>query len=259
MNVQPKILALIGVALTAAVATGYVVGRESQPNQAVEAPTRVNNASEAATTEQAYVKRLPPTEQLARAFYAAFGDRKSADRMVDVGDGQMETVTYEPARLFWTEHGPILLSSGSWAVGMAGVGYISIHYLQPEGSTFRVRRQWLTAIPGSGNGNPPREPMLSRKFSEYPVIYTESGFTHMGQTCGYFELTELRPDGPHFLGSFLESAFSDDGSNGVEGKFAKVSENSFQLVFMGRTPSRVSYVRRGDRYVFGGPGEEPEC
>lgn len=226
--------------------------------QQPEAPVRVApsaSPSVAATSAPA----VAPAEALAAAFEAVTGKR---DR-VEEKDGEA-VVTTTPLKLIELPFGPVLLTATASSDDChACAGSIGVHYLERKGSGFAVRHRWPKAVSGWGWGQPPTDWSISDKFTPYPAIYAEGGFTGQGITCGSAVLTELRPEGPvasdTIALSYSNGGAVDEASGRTpggeparddQGKIVDiVKDKSFDVRTAGKQPIVEHYVRRGTKFV----------
>jgi hypothetical protein len=211
------------------------------------------------------VRALPPEEQLARAFEAAFGSRGEAVLSIP-GDGTDEDVRYAPGRLIWPAFGPVLVSEGKVQdPAHVSAGKIAIHYLKPAGDRFEVVRAFPAAVATGSFGQVARW-SLNPRFSNWPVVVAEGGGTWQGYTCSWLTLTELRPAGPAEVAN-VPLVYDDSGANedrtgrAIDGKILNVVKNqSFDIVYSGSRAFSEHYVRSGDRYsVAGGKSTMATC
>jgi hypothetical protein len=212
------------------------------------------------------VRALPPDEQLARAFEAAFGSRGEAVVSVP-GGGADEDVRYAPARLIWPAFGPVLVSEGKVQdPAHASAGKIAIHYLRPAADRFEVARAFPAAI-ATGSSGQVAHWSLNARFSNWPVVVAEGGGTWQGYTCSWLSLTELSPAGPAELArvplSYDNSGAAQDEADAVsiEGKILNIVKNqSFDVVYSGSRAFSEHYVRSGRGYaVAGGKSAMESC
>lgn len=174
-----------------------------------------------------------PIDRLQEAFHAAFLNSKNA------GTDQ-ELV---PEKLFWLAWGPVLVSRSSDIVAPQ-FQKVTIHYLRFTKGKFTVDKSFLDS--GSGGLNP----VITKKFSKFPVMYSEGLSVGGGVTQSFFELTELRPDGPHILGTFVDSEDNGDGKDHKSAKFGLINNSGFELVCPTALQNRtIRYRRVGDAYV----------
>lgn len=209
------------------------------------------------------VRTLPPEEQLARAFEAAFGSRGEAALSVQA-DGVDEDVRYAPGRLIWPAFGPVLLSEGKVQdPAHVSAGKIAIHYLRPAGDRFEVVRAFPAAIATGSFGQVARW-SLSPRFSTWPVVVAEGGGTWQGYTCSWLTLTELRPGGPAQLAR-VPLAYDDRGAKeeeeeadavSIDGRILNVvKDQSFDVVYSGSRSFSEHYVRSANGYAVAGGGK----
>lgn len=255
-----KLFALGAVAVAAAAGLGVWLAMPVR--DAVDASMHKDAASEAATSPQASetpeAPPLSPEEALAAAFKAATG--REGTYTLKTRDGDR---TFTPLRLIDLPFGPVLLTKSELADGChACTGAIGVYYLKREQGGFTVAKQWPEAVDGWGWGAAPGEWSLTDKFTRFPAIYAEGGYTGQGITCGSATLTELTPDGP-IKSDLIALSYSNGGAvvdNGetsfgepardVEGKIANVVKGkSFDVVVKGAEPLRETYQYRGGKFV----------
>ncbi|WP_260596782.1 hypothetical protein [Sphingomonas endolithica] len=192
----------------------------------------------------------PAAGMLGEAFQAAFGSQGEATAKVADEGGEMTEVTYRPEKLLWLDRGPVLVSIGG--DGAPQWRKYAVHYLTYQGGVFKMENGWLDV------GSAGAEPSVSDKFSAYPMLYSEGFAVGAGGSESWFELAELRPDGPHALKLYRQI---DDGSQreqiGVNGKFAAITHAGFDL----RCGSGkiVHFARKADLYVTTDLGKDEEC
>ncbi|HEU0135646.1 MAG TPA: SHOCT domain-containing protein [Allosphingosinicella sp.] len=264
---------MLGVAaLVVAVVLGLLLGRMSGGggNEIVDLPMPEENAAQDSNLVEAKaladVRTLPPQEQLARAFEAAFGSRGEAVLSVPA-DGSDEDVRYAPGRLIWPAFGPVLISEGKVQdPAHVSAGKIAVHYLRPAADRFEVARAFPAAVATGSNGQVANW-SLSPRFSSWPVIAAEGGGTSQGYSCSWLTLTELRPGGPVELAR-VPLAYDDRGAKedeadaaSIEGKILNiVKDQSFDVVYSGSRAFSEHYVRTANGYaVAGGKSGMPTC
>lgn len=192
-----------------------------------------------------------PAARLAAATRAAFpagpaGQTDSGSR-----------IDYQPGTLVDAPFGPVLVSEGRVAdAAHVDSGYVGAFYLRADGTGFALAKAYPEAVK-SGSFGQMSEIAVSAKFSDLPVVYAQGGGTWQGYTCSWTTLTELRPEGPAELVSFMDSYSNEgaveDGGESTSGKIADiVPGRSFNVRFTGSRTFTASYVRRGNRYVLEG-------
>jgi hypothetical protein len=266
----PIILIAGGVALIVAIVAGLLLGRMvgsggadngMAANVAVpENDLAVENVIEAPAP--ADVRTLPPQEQLAKAFEAAFGQAGPATVPAEQGaqDGA-ERIAYKPGRLLQTPFGPVLVSEGKVPdAAHVNAGRIAVHYLRPEGDHFAVARAFPAVVTAGSSGTVGKW-SVSPRFSDWPVIVTQGGGMWQGYACGNLTLTELRPAGPVDLVTLALSyddtgARTDDSGVAIEGKLINIVKNdSFDVVYSGSENFSEHYVRTATGYGLAGGGK----
>ncbi|HYI38944.1 MAG TPA: SHOCT domain-containing protein [Allosphingosinicella sp.] len=266
-----RIWIVLGVAaLVVAILAGLYFGRTSGGDDGIiDLPMPTENEAADSNLVEAKalpdVRALPPAEQLARAFEAAFGSRGEAMLSVP-GDGADEAVRYAPGRLIWPAFGPVLVSEGRVQdPAHASAGKIAIHYLKPAGDRFEVVRAFPAAV-STGSSGQVAEWSLNARFSNFPVVAAEGGGTWQGRTCSWLILTELRPDGPAKLADvplvYDDTGAKTDGSGRtIEGKILNIAKNqSFDIVYSGARAFSEHYVRDAGGYtVAGGKSTMETC
>jgi hypothetical protein len=267
---RPIWIALALAALVVAVVAGLWFGRMSGGgDEIVDLPMPEENVAVEANVVEAKalpeVRSLPPEEQLARAFEAAFGSRGEAVLAVP-GEGADEDVRFAPGRLIWLPSGPVLVSEGKVQdPAHASAGKIAIHYLRPAGDRFEVVRAFPAAVATGSNGQVARW-SINPRFSNWPVVAAQGGGTWQGYTCSSLTLTELRPDGPVKVAEvplvYDDTGAKEDGSGrAIEGKILNiVSNQSFDVVYSGARAFSEHYVRGPGGYaVAGGKSTMETC
>ncbi len=263
-------IAALIVAVAAGLWLGNLVGPGSGGGEAANVALPPENVVADANLIEAEalpdVRTLPPEEQLARAFEAAFGSRGEAALTVR-DDGASEDVRYAPGRLVWPAFGPVLLSEGKVQdPAHVSAGRIAIHYLKPAADRFEVARAFPSGVVTGSFGQVARW-SVSPRFSTWPVVVAEGGGTWQGYTCSWLSLTELRPDGPVELAR-VPLVYSDGGTKeeeaqatSIDGKILNVVKNqSFDVVYSGSRAFREHYVRSGNLYaVAGGKSTMETC
>lgn len=206
------------------------------------------------------VRHLAKSEQIGRAFRTAFGRPGSASLRIS-GQQYLEddVLTYRPAALEWIGDTAALISLGTNRSDChACTGAISVHYLKPVDGGFAVDRRWLTAMTGSGWGEPTDKMIIRHDLASFPVIASETGFTGQGCTSGQLWLTELRPEGP-VRWDPVPIVYDDSGKMGAEesGRFRSVhgkisgvrKDVSFAVAYSGAETFRETYRRQGNSFV----------
>jgi Short C-terminal domain len=273
----PLYLILGGIGLIVALVAGLLVGRlvggKSDTNgmSGNFAVAEEDQAGENLIQPPAApdVGTLPPKEQLAKAFEAAFGSAGSAtvNAPADASDGG-GAVTYRPDRLIQAPFGPVLVSEGEIkdAPHVSG-GRIGITYLRAEGDHFAVARSFPEAVVTGSFGHVGKW-SVSPRFSDWPVIAAEGGGTWQGYTCSVLTLTELRPAGPAEIAnialSYDDGGASEEGSEAthVEGKLINIVKGeSFDVVYSGSQAFSDHYVRSETGWALAGGGKSrmPTC
>jgi hypothetical protein len=257
------ILAVAGLAV--AVIAGLYFGRTSGGDDGIiDLPMPTENEAADSNLVEAKalpdIRALPPGEQLARAFEAAFGSRGEAVLSVP-GDGSDEDVRYAPGRLVWLSFGPVLISEGKVQdPAHVSAGKIAVHYLKPAGDRFEVVRAFPAAVSTGSNGQVARW-SLNPRFSNWPVVAAEGGGTWQGYTCSWLTLTELGPGGPARIADvplvYDDTGAKEDGTGrSIEGKILNVNKNqSFDIVYSGSRAFSEHYVRGPGGYAVAGGGK----
>lgn len=238
----PLVLGVVG-AIAATGAIGWVVGGNIIQPAPAPTPTVRPTPTPSPSPSETHTDRLADAER------AAF----PSGRSLETEDGVR--VLFAPGTLVDAPFGPVLVSQGHVPdASHADSGYVAVHYLTAADAGFTVARAFPEAVK-SGSFGEMSEMAVSSKFGDLPVIYTEGGGTWQGYTCGWTTLTELRPDGPKELVTFMDSyedGNSDEGGS-TAGKIADiVPGRSFTVTFTGARNFTAIYIRRGDRYVLQG-------
>lgn len=199
-------------------------------------------------------------DRLAAAVAAAYPSGTTAPN-----PPQWDKRVHDDHRLIDTAFGPVLVSHGRVPLGahvMAGT--IDVHYLEPAGAGFRVRRAFPKAVELGSSGDF-TEWSISDRFTDLPVVYVEGGGMWQGYGCGYTRLLELRPTGPVKIADF-QTSFDNKGAKGdagesFEGKIADIDKGrGFTVRYQGTASFAERYVRRGDRFQpEGGESRVPGC
>lgn len=198
-----------------------------------------------------------PAERLADAFEVATGHRAAFTR-TEAGD----SVTTRPVRIIELPFGPALLTTREIKDGChACTGAIGVFYLKESGDRTQVMGRWPKAVEGWGWGAPPTDWYATDKFTTYPAIYAEGGYTGQGITCGGATITELRPEGP-VESEVIRTFFSNEGAvtderiaagekvENLEGRIANIRKNtSFEVRVTGTGRFTEKYARRGGKFV----------
>lgn len=266
---RTQLLVILGLlALIGATAGAILIQRNPEPQPPIVPPRQEQVVpGTARQAPEQTLRALPPREQLARAFAAAFGRREAARVPVtgENADGG-EQVEFRPGILLWTDFGPALVSEGE-VIDAAHVssGKIAIHYLQPAADTFQVARSFVPAVE-TGSFGRVGSWRISDAFSSHPVLYAEGGGTWQGHSCSYATLTELTPGGIVELARF-PTHYSDAGAV-VTGKPTEIDAEvtnivrgkSFDVAYSGSRSWTTHYERRGGSYVAAGePPQLREC
>lgn len=266
----PMILIIGGIALLVAIVAGLLLGRVvgsgGSGNAAIEdLPMPENQVADENLIEApaaSDVRTLPPAQQLAKAFEAAFGKAGSASVPAEAGaeDGA-QAVTYKPVRLLQTPFGPVLVSEGTVDdAAHVNAGRIAVHYLRPEGDHFAVARAFPAAVVSGSHGAVGKW-SVSPRFSDWPVIVAQGGGIWQGYACETLTLTELRPAGPVELLT-LPLSYDDTGANGedtgvsIQGKLLNIVKGEgFDVVYSGSENFSEHYVRTPTGFGLAGGGK----
>jgi hypothetical protein len=249
---------LAGAMALAAVAVGIGLSPSSTSAQGLNAS--IGDVPVARGTEA--MRALSENEQLARAFAAAFSGGKER---VELESGGI--MVYRPGALAWTSLGAVLISSGTVdEAGPDDFAALAVHYLKPEGTTFKVTGAYPNGIEGSLMGGPPKW-VVSTDFSDKPVVVTETFGSWQGVACSTTALYELGGGEPVSLGAF-RSGYDNIGSEGQGPKAVSITGSirnivrgkSFEVHFDGTSRFKQFFARKGTKYVkTGGDGELPDC
>jgi hypothetical protein len=253
---------LIGGGLVIAGAIGLGVWAVIPVGQFSSQPTELPNKSISAPPVAEPIKAigvsaLTETEKLKLAFRTAIGvDGTKVTKTAD------ETRITTPIKLVRLPFGLALLTKMEIKDGChACTGYIGVYYLAEDGEGYRITGSWPEAVSGWGWGAAPIDWNLAEKFSSYPSIFAEGGYTGQGITCGSASVTELRPEGP-VASELIRTSYSDAGAIGddglvygeppreLEGKIGTVLKNkSFEVRVTGTESFVERYVRKGNKFV----------
>lgn len=174
-------------------------------------------------------------------------------------------ITFDESKLIDTGFGPVLVSHGHVPdAAHVDAGTIAVHYLEADGTGFRVRRSFPKAAE-SGSFGDLAEWSVSDKFLDTPVIYVEGGGTWQGYSCSYTSLVALLPEGPKEVASF-PSLYDDGGAvedkaQSIQGKIADIRKGQgFTVKFTGTRAFAERYVWRGGKFQReGGESRIPTC
>lgn len=235
------IMAFLGIATASALLIRPAPPAAPPPN--VKA-TKPSAPASAAAAPQGF------SSPLEAAFFAATGHKQAFTE----DEGRMKTM---PLRLLDLPFGPVLLTGSEDPDGChACTGFIAIHYLDRVPTGFKVRKSWPEGVSGWGWGALPNEWSVTDKFTTYPAIYAEGGYSGQGYTCGSATITELRPEGPvtsdNITLSYSDGGAVEDESKATEldGKIGNITrEKSFDVVVPGPHGFRERYIRKGNKFV----------
>jgi hypothetical protein len=268
-NSRGRLYALLALlAVGAVVLAVYLVGRTSRtaapPQPKVATSNVVAPVPQPAQEQADTLRTLPPSEQAARAFQAAFG-RKNA---VTLKSGQnREATKFTPGKLVWAPFGPVLLSEGNVLdASHASAGQLAAIYLKPNGTGFAAEKKFIPAVE-SGSFGSLSEWSVSLNLSSNPVVYVEGGGTWQGYTCSVATLLELAPNAPVEIAQipvyYSNAGTITDNSKPTElkGRIANVVEGqSFDVSYSGSRRFTDHYVRRGAKYMLkGARSQMQEC
>lgn len=197
---------------------------------------------------------LDPAARLAAAVKASFPE--------GVNQGP---VTFDDNKLVDTGFGPVLVSHGHVRdPAHVDAGTIAVHYLDADGTGFKVRKAYPKAAE-SGSFGDLAEWSVSDKFLDRPVVYVEGGGTWQGYTCSFTTLVALNPEGPKEVASF-QSVYDnggavEDNAQSVRGKIGAIRKGiDFTVKFEGTRSFAERYVWRDGKYQReGGESQVPSC
>lgn len=251
---------LTGAVLLAALAGG--IGLQGSSNSAFAQGLNASIVDVPVSKGAEAMRALPKHEQLARAFAAAFS--KGSER-VRLDSGAI--MVYRAGALAWTSVGAVLISEGTVdGAGPDDFGALAVHYLIPEGTSFKVTGAYPDGIEGNLMGGPPKW-VVSTDFGDRPVVVTETFGEWQGVACTNTALYELGGGEPVSLGAF-RSGYDNIGSEGEGPTAASVTGSirnivrgqSFEVHFDGTSRFKQFFTRQGTKYVkTGGDGELPAC
>ena len=136
-------------------------------------------------------------------------------------------------------------------------GYIGIHYLSEHNGSFQLRKSWPEAIEGSGWGKPPSVWRVTKEFTAYPAIYTETGYMYQGDSGEDAGITELQPDQP-VTSESVDLGLSNEGNYEqvgkplcrYSGKIVRIEKDrSFAVLFKGSVTGEDRYAKRGGKFI----------
>jgi len=201
--------------------------------------------------------------RLAAAVRAAF----PKGRLVSFGD-EIEHRYYQH-RLVDGPAGPVLVSAGEVPdASHAESAALAVHYLEPDGSRFRVkpgspRLYFSGSFGGFSNW------AISDRFLDVPVVYLEGGGTWQGLSCSRASLIALQPNASAEVASFQtyysnSGDIADDwgpGAKSVEGKIREIAKGrGFTIGYSGSRIFEERYrLRNGKFELEGGKTQVPEC
>jgi hypothetical protein len=259
---MPLYLSLAAAALVIAIAIGLLVGRNVRGSEQIEdlniatsapaeGPAETNLLNVAPPPVQD-VRSLPKTEQLGRAFAAAFGGAQGQATAAAHG----QNVVYKPRDLFWIGDRAVLISAGpSTDDCHACAGALAVHYLRAAGDKFEVTGSWPDAITGAGWGAAPKWRMTN-VFTSFPAIYEQGSGGGQGYVCSVARIVELAPSGPVTSGPIPlhydnEGAVTDEQAKvSIDGKIVSVKKDAaFDVAYTGSQTFTQSWVKQGDRFV----------
>lgn len=262
-------LIVLGVVLAGALGVWLIEPGELDPVQRPPAAPSPTPASPVATAPPPAAMPLSAAEQLKVAFEAATGRSAPFVRESDQGPARVE-----PVRLLELPFGPVLLTRSQIKDGChACSGAIGVYYLSRQGIGFTVRNGWPDAVKGWGWGAAPQDWSLTTRFTSFPAIFAEGGYTGQGYTCGGATLTELRPEGPvtsDLIGLHADNlgnvddetglAFGGEPKSEIDGKIVNVRRNvSFEVSASGTEKVIERYVRKGTKFVRTAPESRLSC
>ena len=263
-------IVLGGIGLVIAIAIGLLLGRDvsggrSAPEANVVLPENTAGADEnlIAPPPPPDIRTMPLSEQLSRAFAAAFGAKDQAQ--LQIGG---RTLVYHPGRLFWVGDKAVLISPATPSGDCTGcAGTVAVHYLTPAADGFQVSGSWPEAVSGSRWNTTPRWRMTNA-FTTLPAIWEEG--RNQGDACvtGSATLTELTPAGPVTSGPVTIYYKNEGGLKGllggetlINGHAGNIQKDvSFDVVYSGDKELTETWVKQGDRFVVqGGASQMPSC
>ena len=93
---------------------------------------------------------------------------------------------------------------------------------------------------------------IRRDFGDYPVVVAQGGWTGQGQVCNWTSLTELRPDGPVELLSFMDYASNDNMGGEVDEVTGAMGnpqpDGTLTVSYTGTRNFTSTYRRTGNAY-----------
>lgn len=263
-------IVLGGIGLVVAILLGVLLGYDvrggrTAPESNVSLPENIVTPDEnlIAPPPPTDIRTMPPQDQLARAFEAAFKTKDEAQ--VQIGG---RSLVYHPGRLIWDGDHAILIAPVSGAGGCPDCeGTVGVYYLTPDGDHFQVKSSWPEAVSPTRWNTVPRWRMMT-SYTTHQAIW-EQGYNR-SEDCssGSATLTELTPSGPVTSGPIR---FSYRGKNGiaglllgdtnVEGHVANVQKDvSFDVVYSGDKQFTETWVKQGNSFVLqGGETQMPTC
>lgn len=255
-----QLLVILGLLVLIGAAAGAIlIQRNPEPQPPIAAPPQATPLpGPAVQTAEQVLHALPPREQLARAFEAAFGRRDAVQIEVQNPDslgGYVDRVEFKPGRLIWTGFGPVLISEGQVVdASHASAGKLAVHYLAPSVDGFTVTK---TAIPAvvTGSQGVVGSWGVRDDLTDFPTVAVNGGGTFQGFTCTILTLLELRPEGPVEIADVpvydSNSGYAEGGEAvTMKGKLANIVKNrSFDVHYSGSRSLIAHYEREGMRYA----------
>jgi hypothetical protein len=259
-----------GIGLVVAIAIGLLLGRDvsggrAAPEANVTLPENSASADEnlIAPPPPPDIRTMPLSEQLSRAFAAAFGAKDQAQLQI-----AGRTLVYHPGRLFWIGDKAVLISPATPSGDCRDcAGTVAVHYLTPSADGFQVSGSWPEAVSGARWNTTPKWRMTNA-FTTLPAIW-EEGRNQAGDcVAGSATLTELTAAGPVQSGPIPTYYKSSGGLKGLLGGDTEITGHagnvqkdvSFDVVYSGDKALTETWVKQGDRFVpQGGASQVPRC
>jgi hypothetical protein len=257
---RPSPWVYVGAALVVvggAAAVGlWAIPRTTQPTVRSDAkdrrltPSTRSGAAPSSVSPPAAVPVSGDRDRLAEAFLAATGHRRAFT--VSNAEGVITTV---PVRIIDEPFGLVLLTKREIKDGCHSCsGSIGVYYLHQQGASLSVAGRWPKAVETVGWGSAPTQWQITDKFTTYPAIYAEGGYTAQGQTESGGTITELRPAAPS-TSAWIHTGYSFDGVDGsdhceIDGRIANIrKDHSFDVILSGSVKGMDHYVMQNGRFV----------
>lgn len=252
-------VSVAGIALVAWLLFGVNQSRDEKERPARNEQTDSNAQAQAEPeNDTPTVRRLSEREQLAAAFRAAFGERRT--RTVHDAD-----ISYRPGTLVWIGDRAVLISPGTNRQEChACAGIVAVHYLEADDDGFRRTGEWLE-VATDDYGQPP-EWRVTSDLTGRPALRIANGGGNQGIFCNFISYYDLAEDGPREIVR-VPTGYTDEGYRGeeegvsLEGEIRNVQVGrSFEVAYTGDETFTERYELRDGRFALvPGPTRVPQC